>query len=138
MDREVAGEGDGGPGADVAQDAVEELAVRGDGVGRALEDAVEVEVVHEARDQPRRGGFIALHRIADEERRLAGALDRVALGHLRAARDPAEGRVEDLMHRHEEGVDGAGAHEDVEVGQHGNRKAESKKQKAKILAALAR
>jgi len=38
----------------------------------------------------------------------------------------------------DKGVDGAGAHEDVEVGQHGNRKAESKKQKAKILAALAR
>ena len=72
-EREIADDGDRGCGAELAQHDVEELGIRGDAVRRGLEDRVVAEIVDEARGQPGRRGFVALHRIGDQDRIASGA-----------------------------------------------------------------
>ena len=92
-EREVADDGDGRCGAELAQDDVEELArTRRRRSARDLKMRVVAEIVNEPRGQSGRRRFVALHRIRDEDRIASGEFDRVAARDFRAARDPAKGR----------------------------------------------
>jgi hypothetical protein len=74
--------------------------------------------VNEARRQSRRCRFVALHRIGDQDRIASGQFDGVAARDFRAARDPAKRWMQRLVHRHDERVELALAHEPVQVGEH--------------------